>query len=81
MTEKKAILQEICVNESKSNETATLSNESIHSNGGGDEGMQQHPVEIDHFITFITTVKKRFANEPQIYQEFLDALHSFKQKQ
>jgi len=42
---------------------------------------QQQPVEFDHAISYVTTIKKRFANSPQIYQSFLEILHTYQKEQ
>ena len=34
----------------------------------------QAPVEFDHAINYVTTIKKRFATEPDIYKKFLEIL-------
>jgi paired amphipathic helix protein Sin3a len=42
---------------------------------------QQHPAEFDHAINYVTTIKKRFAKEPQTYKKFLDILHTYQKQQ
>jgi len=43
---------------------------------------QQHPaIEFDHAISYVTTIKKRFANSPEIYQSFLEILHTYQKQQ
>jgi len=39
------------------------------------------PVEFDHAITYVTTIKKRFSNQPEIYQQFLEILHTYQREQ
>ena len=39
------------------------------------------PVEFDHAISYVTTIKKRFANEPEIYKQFLEILHTYQKEQ
>mmetsp|Transcript_23573 Transcript_23573/g.70832 ORF Transcript_23573/g.70832 Transcript_23573/m.70832 type:complete len:678 (+) Transcript_23573:35-2068(+) len=39
------------------------------------------PVEFDHAITYVTTIKKRFAHEPDIYKAFLEILHTYQKEQ
>ena len=46
--------------------------------GGG--GAQQ-PVEFDHAINYVTTIKKRFASEPETYKKFLEILHTYQKEQ
>jgi len=39
------------------------------------------PVEFDHAITYVTTIKKRFAHEPNTYKAFLEILHTYQKEQ
>lgn len=39
------------------------------------------PVEFDHAINYVTTIKKRFATEPEIYKKFLEILHTYQKEQ
>ena len=39
------------------------------------------PVEFDHAINYVTTIKKRFASQPQIYKSFLEILHTYQKEQ
>jgi paired amphipathic helix protein Sin3a len=41
----------------------------------------QAPVEFDHAINYVTTIKKRFAAEPDIYKKFLEILHTYQKEQ
>lgn len=42
----------------------------------------QHPaVEFDHAISYVTTIKKRFANDPGTYHQFLEILHTYQKEQ
>ena len=45
--------------------------------GGGGGGGAQQPVEFDHAINYVTTIKKRFASEPETYKKFLEILHTY----
>lgn len=47
-------------------------------NAQEDEGSY---VEFDHAITFVTKIKRRFANEPRVYQQFLEILHTYQKEQ
>lgn len=38
-------------------------------------------VEFDHAIAYVTTIKKRFANDPRTYQTFLEILHTYQKEQ
>ena len=46
-----------------------------------DEDSQNPAIEFDHAITYVTTIKKRFANEPRTYQQFLEILHTYQKEQ
>jgi len=39
------------------------------------------PVEFDHAINYVTTIKKRFSSEPETYKRFLEILHTYQQEQ
>lgn len=39
------------------------------------------PLEFDHAINYVTTIKKRFASEPEIYKKFLEILHTYQKEQ
>ena len=38
-------------------------------------------MEFDHAISYVTTIKKRFANEPETYKAFLEILHTYQKEQ
>lgn len=38
-------------------------------------------IEFDHAIMYVTNIKKRFANQPQIYHTFLEILHTYQKEQ
>jgi len=38
-------------------------------------------VEFDHAINYVTTIKKRFASEPETYKKFLEILHTYQKEQ
>jgi paired amphipathic helix protein Sin3a len=38
-------------------------------------------VEFDHAISYVTTIKRRFANDPQTYHSFLEILHNYQKEQ
>lgn len=42
---------------------------------------QQPAVEFDHAINYVTTIKKRFASEPETYKKFLEILHTYQKEQ
>jgi len=45
---------------------------------------QQAPhqaVEFDHAISYVTTIKKRFASDPNTYHSFLEILHTYQKEQ
>ncbi len=39
------------------------------------------PVEFDHAITYVTKIKRRFADDAETYKRFLDILHTYQQEQ
>lgn len=41
----------------------------------------QQPLEFDHAINYVTTIKKRFATEPETYKKFLEILHTYQKEQ
>mmetsp|Transcript_54447 Transcript_54447/g.157450 ORF Transcript_54447/g.157450 Transcript_54447/m.157450 type:complete len:1191 (-) Transcript_54447:32-3604(-) len=45
------------------------------------EPQQQPGMEFDHAINYVTTIKKRFANEPETYKKFLEILHTYQKEQ
>ncbi|KAI8342641.1 hypothetical protein BC941DRAFT_389690 [Chlamydoabsidia padenii] len=42
---------------------------------------KQSPVEFDHAITFVNKIKNRFANEPDVYKQFLEILQTYQKEQ
>ena len=44
-------------------------------------GQQQQPLEFDHAINYVTTIKRRFASEPETYKKFLEILHTYQKEQ
>jgi histone deacetylase complex regulatory component SIN3 len=46
-----------------------------------EQGQQQPGMEFDHAINYVTTIKKRFANEPETYKKFLEILHTYQKEQ
>jgi len=44
-------------------------------------GDVQQPLEFDHAINYVTTIKKRFADEPETYKKFLEILHTYQKEQ
>lgn len=45
------------------------------------QGQQHQAVEFDHAISYVTTIKKRFANDPSTYHQFLEILHTYQREQ
>mmetsp|Transcript_3267 Transcript_3267/g.13082 ORF Transcript_3267/g.13082 Transcript_3267/m.13082 type:complete len:868 (-) Transcript_3267:1491-4094(-) len=39
------------------------------------------PVEFDHAINYVTTIKKRFSDDPDTYKTFLEILHTYQREQ
>jgi len=44
-------------------------------------GKQIPTVEFDHAISYVTTIKRRFANDPSTYHQFLEILHTYQKEQ
>lgn len=42
---------------------------------------QPAPLEFDHAINYVTTIKKRFSTEPETYKRFLEILHTYQKEQ
>jgi len=53
------------------------------SDQSGNEEMSEveEPVEFDHAINYVTTIKRHFANEPDTYEKFLEILHTYQKEQ
>jgi paired amphipathic helix protein Sin3a len=47
----------------------------------GAEVHQPAPLEFDHAINYVTTIKKRFSSEPETYKRFLEILHTYQKEQ
>lgn len=41
----------------------------------------QQAVEFDHAISYVTTIKRRFADDPSTYHAFLEILHTYQKEQ
>lgn len=53
-----------------------------NTGGGGNSSRNSaNPVEFDHAIHYVTTIKQRFADEPETYKEFLAILHTYQKEQ
>jgi paired amphipathic helix protein Sin3a len=57
-----------------------------HSTTSQPQHQQQHQhqhqaVEFDHAISYVTTIKRRFANDPNTYHTFLEILHTYQKEQ
>jgi len=50
-------------------------------NAAGGGQANKPPVEFDHAINYVTTIKKRFAAHPEIYRKFLEILHTYQKEQ
>jgi histone deacetylase complex regulatory component SIN3 len=53
----------------------------LHSAATQSDSQVQPPVEFDHAINYVTTIKKRFAAEPETYKKFLEILHTYQKEQ
>lgn len=49
--------------------------------GGADASAGGQPLEFDHAINYVTTIKRRFAAEPETYKKFLEILHTYQKEQ
>jgi len=47
----------------------------------GEAQQGQAPLEFDHAINYVTTIKRRFASEPETYKKFLEILHTYQKEQ
>lgn len=39
------------------------------------------PVEFNHAINYVNKIKTRFANQPDVYKQFLEILHTYQRDQ
>ncbi len=55
----------------------------VHQQAAAHQPQQQggQQPEFDHAITYVTTIKRRFAGEPRTYQQFLEILHTYQKEQ
>ena len=44
-------------------------------------GFEPHALQQQHAISYVTTIRNRFANEPEIYRSFLKILHTYQKEQ
>lgn len=56
--------------------TAAAHSRSMRTGPGG-----AGPLEFDHAITYVTKIKRRFANDPETYKSFLQILHTYQRQQ
>jgi paired amphipathic helix protein Sin3a len=42
---------------------------------------RKEPIEFNHAITFVNKIKSQFANEPEVYKQFLDILQDYQKNQ
>jgi len=47
----------------------------------GQQQPGQQPVEFNHAINYVTTIKKRFQYSPDTYKKFLEILHTYQKEQ
>ena len=43
--------------------------------------IKQHQLQQQHAITYVTTIRNRFSNEPETYRAFLKILHTYQKEQ
>jgi histone deacetylase complex regulatory component SIN3 len=65
--------------EKKRNEKAAQDAKRKQKGGAGAGGPQ--PFGFDHAISYVTKIKRRFAERPATYREFLDILHLYKEQE
>ena len=68
----------------KPTELATNGDGDPKGEGDGERpppGDGQQPFEIAHAIQYVTTIKKRFANDISTYKQFLEILHTYQRDQ
>lgn len=62
-----------------------LQSQQLPAQGGqgaaGSSRSSTNAVEFDHAIHYVTTIKQRFADEPETYKEFLAILHTYQKEQ
>jgi paired amphipathic helix protein Sin3a len=46
-----------------------------------EEEAMKPPVQQQHAISYVTTIRNRFADEPEIYRSFLKILHTYQKEQ
>eukprot|EP00698_Gefionella_okellyi_P000535 TRINITY_DN1047_c0_g1_i1.p1 TRINITY_DN1047_c0_g1~~TRINITY_DN1047_c0_g1_i1.p1 ORF type:complete len:1080 (-),score=264.31 TRINITY_DN1047_c0_g1_i1:62-3301(-) len=44
-------------------------------------GRPRQPVEFDQAINYVTRIKTRFSDQPDVYRQFLDILHTYQKEQ
>eukprot|EP01137_Pigoraptor_chileana_P015243 Opistho-2@70936 len=49
--------------------------------GGSPPPSSRRPVEFHHAINYVNKIKTRFANQPEIYKQFLEILHTYQKEQ
>ncbi|EDV28962.1 uncharacterized protein TRIADDRAFT_52359 [Trichoplax adhaerens] len=42
---------------------------------------QAHPMEFNHAINYVNKIKNRFKEQPNVYRDFLEILHSYQKEQ
>lgn len=60
---------------------AAASKKPSSSPTGQNNDLPPAPVEFDHAINYVTTIKKRFHAHPEIYRKFLEILHTYQKEQ
>ncbi|OBZ85122.1 Transcriptional regulatory protein SIN3 [Choanephora cucurbitarum] len=54
---------------------------SIHHSPTQTNNEKRSPVEFNHAINYVNKIKNRFANEPEIYKQFLEILQTYQKDQ
>ncbi|RCI02265.1 Transcriptional regulatory protein sin3, partial [Rhizopus stolonifer] len=53
----------------------------LHHSPTQSNGEKRSPVEFNHAINYVNKIKNRFANEPDIYKQFLEILQTYQKDQ
>lgn len=55
--------------------------QALQQQAGQQQSAGQPPLEFDHAINYVTTIKRRFSSEPETYKKFLEILHTYQKEQ
>lgn len=57
------------------------SGEESEGEEGDRDDQGRNAFEFDHAINYVTTIKRRFSDDPGTYKAFLDILHTYQREQ